>query len=70
MTENAYISMCIYSPEGQLVSHIFEGWLQAGSYTFVWDGLDNKGAAPQSGVYLLQLQTTRGIAVRKMLKVN
>lgn len=57
----------IYTVAGRLVRTLVKENLAAGLHTAVWDGLDEKGRAVSSGVYLYVLVTPRVEESRKML---
>lgn len=69
LKNGSFVSLHILNQEGQLVSRLHDGWLAAGQYTFVWDGLDDRGNTPSPGLYLVQLQAGQNATVRSLLKL-
>ncbi|HWO56333.1 MAG TPA: SBBP repeat-containing protein [bacterium] len=59
--------LSIYNLLGQTVLSHRETGLAPGSYAFEWDGVDDRGGAVGSGVYLYQLRTPAGKLARKMV---
>jgi len=50
------------------VATLAHGKRQAGDYTIAWDGRNNRGEKPTSGVYLYRLlANTNRAATRKLL---
>jgi len=61
------VKVAVYNILGQRVSHLQDGYLEAGEHTVSWDGLDEAGHGCGSGIYLYRLETSRNTAVKKML---
>ena len=53
---------------GQEVKNLIDEEKQAGYYSVIWDGRDNRGQRVAEGVYLCLLRTPYFSAVRKMIK--
>ncbi len=49
-------SVKVYNVKGELVRTLFSGELDAGTYPFEWNGVDNRGASVASGVYIIEAQ--------------
>ncbi len=65
------VSLRIYEPSGRLLrSLIEEQTLTAGSHSYVWNGLDDRGRTVSSGVYFCRLATEAGTIARPMLLVK
>lgn len=47
----------IFNSVGQVVRHIINKTLDAGTHNFYWDGLDESGTTVPAGVYFIQLET-------------
>ena len=56
----------VYDLRGGVVATLVEGEMSAGEWTAEWDGLDGRGTAVPSGVYLARLETQSGIQTVKM----
>ncbi len=53
--EEEELSLVIYDIQGALVNTLSSGYHEMGTHNFNWDGLDGKGNAVVSGVYLVNL---------------
>jgi hypothetical protein len=56
----------IYDVRGKLVRTLADRELKAGSYSFAWDGRDDRGRPVSSGVYIYTLKQADTIYTRKM----
>ncbi len=63
---NGLVELSIYNINGQLMTTLVNGDLEAGVYNTVWNGLDSKGAVAASGVYLMQLKTSNEVITNKI----
>jgi hypothetical protein len=61
------IRVTVYNILGSEVKRLYDGFQQAGTNRYTWDGTDNANRAVTSGVYFYRLQTDRGSAVRRMV---
>jgi len=50
----------VLSTDGRLVKTLHDGWLDAGSHEFNWDGRDGEGRSLASGVYLARVTGSQG----------
>ncbi len=62
LSDREAISLSVFNMGGRSVVRLAEGVRSQGNHEVVWDGRDSTGRAVPSGVYLIQLQTNRGIA--------
>lgn len=61
------VELSIYDMAGQHIRTLAGGQaLSAGSYSYLWDGLDDSGAKVGSGVYLYHLKSGEFTSVKKM----
>lgn len=61
------VELSIYDMAGQHIRTLAGGQaLSAGSYSYLWDGLDDSGAKVASGVYLYHLTSGEFTSVKKM----
>ncbi len=60
--EKANIKIEVYDIAGRLVDILFNGVKNPGFHSLTWDAKDNS-----SGLYLLRMQTPKGIETRKMI---
>jgi len=63
---NGNVSLAVYNMLGQQVNTLVSGMVDAGSYTAVWNGLDNSGSEMPSGIYMLKLVTENEIVTNKV----
>lgn len=61
---DAYIA--VYNMAGQKVRILEAGYLQSGSYRFVWDGLNDSGHGVATGIYFVRLQAGVQSRVQKI----
>lgn len=50
------VRLSVYSPTGQLVTHLVDADMQPGAYQATWDGRDRFGREVGSGMYYYQLE--------------
>ncbi|HQU72371.1 MAG TPA: FlgD immunoglobulin-like domain containing protein [Calditrichia bacterium] len=56
LVENGPVSLVVFNALGQKVRNLVERNLSAGSFTAVWNGMDNNGNVAPSGIYFAVLQ--------------
>ncbi len=61
------IVMDVIDISGQRVRRLDEGYKQAGSYSVVWDGLNERGMKVASGVYFYRIRAGDFVKMRKMV---
>ena len=66
LAEASSVKLIVYNTAGQVVSILVDEAKSAGTYSVVWDGLDQAGRKVASGVYLYELRTEDFVKVRKM----
>ncbi len=57
LPEKSKVSISIYNILGRKVWSRSEGYKQSGSYSFIWNGLDNSGNKLSAGIYMLQINS-------------
>jgi len=60
-------NLSVYNSLGQRAKTLISGRLTSGVHTAVWNGTDDNGAIVSSGVYVSRLETSEGVAARRML---
>lgn len=60
------VELAVYDLQGRLVRRLLDKALPAGEASLEWDGLDGRGNAVPSGVYLVRLRTEQGVVSRKV----
>ncbi len=62
------VQLTIFNPLGKKIRTLYQGSLQPGSYTLVWDGRDDAGNAVASGLYFYSIRTDNFLfAAKKMM---
>jgi len=61
------VQLVIFNTLGKQVRSLYQGSLQPGSYTLVWDGRDDAGNAVASGLYFYSIRTDNYFSVKKMM---
>jgi flagellar hook assembly protein FlgD len=57
----------IFNIKGQKVKTLFDGYLETGEHSFVWNGTDDSGRSVSSGVYFYKLSTSSVVDIKKMM---
>ena len=63
----SHIELKIYNISGQEIRSLKDQVQEAGKYTIIWDGKNNKGMAIASGLYMIRLKVGRQLSKKKML---
>lgn len=61
------VEVVIYSLKAVVIATIFDGSQQAGSYTFTWNGRDDKGRKMPSGDYIGEVRVGKDRYIRKRI---
>ncbi|MFQ5652341.1 MAG: cohesin domain-containing protein [bacterium] len=61
------VTLQVFNLQGQLVRTLLNARLLPGTHAVVWDGVDARGQAVASGVYVYTLRTKDFVATKKML---
>jgi len=61
--QTSEVKLKIYNLLGREVKTIYAGILEAGRYSFNWEGKDEAGNSAATGVYLYRLTTNTGVAL-------
>ena len=64
------VRLSVYSITGQHVRTLVDGDHSVGTYTVIWDGIDQFGQAVASGVYLCRIEAGSYRGIQKMLLVR
>jgi hypothetical protein len=64
------VRLGVYDLIGQRIRQLLDDHQPAGRHQLEWNGADQTGGIVASGVYLLRLETDRGILVRKMSMIK
>jgi agmatine deiminase len=60
-------SMIVYNLQGQVIRVLSDQMFSAGNHELVWDGKNDSGNKVSSGIYLLKLETEKGIDFKKLI---
>lgn len=66
LTQSGSVDLAVYNMRGQKVSTLINGFVEAGNYKAVWNGLDANGTEMPSGIYMLQLTSTNNSISEKV----
>jgi serine protease AprX len=61
------VEMAIFNLLGQRVKTLFQGLILPGQRTFTWDGINEKGYASATGVYIVRFVTPSKVLSKKMV---
>jgi fibronectin type 3 domain-containing protein len=64
------IALDIYNIKGQKVKTLFNGYLQKGEHSFVWNGTDENNNTVSSGIYFYKLTTNSVVDIKKMIMLK
>jgi hypothetical protein len=64
------VSMVVYNLEGQVIRILASQNFNSGSHEIIWDGRNDAGNEVSSGIYLLKLETDRGVDFKKLIISN
>jgi len=68
LTTPQKVEVSVYNSVGQLSKILVNSKMDAGSYSVVWDGNSNTGAALPKGIYFLQITGSKDRVVIKLIK--
>ncbi|MEX2115659.1 MAG: T9SS type A sorting domain-containing protein [Bacteroidota bacterium] len=60
------VTLVVYDIAGREIKRVAEGQKPTGSYTAVWNGVDEHGFQVPSGIYLVRLQAGTDVQTKKM----
>ena len=66
MPEADRVSLRIFNIKGQEIRTLVDDYREAGAYTEVWNGRDNRGLGVPSGIYLYALQVGNKVFTKKL----
>lgn len=67
MKEKGLVTVIIYDVSGTLVRTLVNGVRDAGSYSVVWNGANERGSAAASGIYFCRMETETFNAAKKLV---
>ncbi len=65
-----HIRMVIYNLIGQKIRTVYNGFVENGKHTMIWDARDDAGRAVSSGVYIVRLEGPQTAQSHKMLLIR
>ncbi len=63
MVESGHTRVMVYGLDGRLVRLLADNFLTGGVHQLIWDGTDNSGNSPGSGIFFIKLEVNGGQAV-------
>ncbi len=70
LPENSYVQIRVYDLLGRKVNDIYNGYREAGTYSYSWEARDDNGKSLSSGVYIVQIRTTKIKRTAKMMYIR
>jgi len=67
LSKETNVKLDIYNLKGQIIKTLISEYLQAGSYSTVWDGTNSTNSLVSSGIYLYKMQTDYGVNIKKCI---
>ena len=64
------VNLSVYNLKGQLVKTLTDGFLNAGSHSITWHGVDNNNNQVASGVYFYKIETAGKQEIRRMALIK
>ena len=64
------VSLAVYNIQGQVIRNLAAQNFPSGSHEVTWDGKNDSGSEVSSGIYLLKLETDRGVDFKKLILSN
>ena len=64
------LRISIYDLRGRTLRVLYDGVCSAGEHVIMWDGRDRLGTSVPSGVYLLEIRSTSGRKLKKLVKLQ
>jgi hypothetical protein len=64
------VKISVYNLQGQLIRTLFDGQRSAGRYMASWHGTNAVEDRAATGVYLVQMEVGKYVAVKKMVIVR
>jgi len=64
------VRLSVYDVQGRQIRNLLSGSMGAGNHVEQWNGLDDAGRPPASGVYFIKLATIDGTTVQRLTMVR
>jgi len=64
------VTLQIYNPLGREIITLIDEVQYPGSYSVIWDGMDDLGNKVNSGIYLYKIKAGRYISTKKMILIK
>lgn len=68
--EAGQVSLRVYNMRGQLVRTVADETMPSGLHSRIWDGLDDRGCAVASGIYLYRISSGKQSISKKMIMMK
>jgi hypothetical protein len=70
MAAPGYVRLELFDTAGRLVRRLLDASVLAGNHREQWNGQDASGRTIAPGVYLIRLETPRGVEARRLLRLR
>ena len=67
LPEEGLVDLTVYNLNGDMITTIYYGIQEAGSYQYRWRAMDENGSRVPSGLYVLKLSSDNFIDIKKMM---
>jgi hypothetical protein len=67
INEPGYVKIDVFNSSGRLVKRLFDGELNSGNYSVIWNATDTKGNNAESGLYFYKISTGDFTKTKKMI---
>jgi hypothetical protein len=67
LDQDSKANLVVYNLQGQIIKTLAAQDFKSGSHEITWEGKDNSGNEVSNGIYLLKLETERGVDFRKLV---
>ena len=70
MPDNNYVELNIYNIKGEQVKNLYQGYLEAGYHSVIWDGQSDEAISLASGIYIVSFKYGNNMIRNKMVKIK
>ena len=67
VNKSGHVRIDVFNSSGRLVKCLFDGELNSGDYSVIWNGTDAKGSKAESGLYFYKISTGDLTKTEKMI---
>ncbi|MBT4991496.1 MAG: S8 family serine peptidase [Candidatus Marinimicrobia bacterium] len=70
LPEQSKLMVSVYDISGRIVAKLVNRHFDAGKYTLAWNGLSNSGTQVPTGIYFLEVKTTKNRHIQKLAYIK